>query len=43
MHNTFLYISLLFLRDHDVKMPSFMFDGGRKQATRNFFSLSELG
>ena len=32
MRDTFLYISLPFLHDHNVKMPSFMFDGGRKQA-----------
>ena len=32
----FLYISLPSLHDLDVKMPNFMFYGGRKQATTNF-------
>ena len=36
MHHTFLYISLPLLHDYDVKMPSFTFYGGRKQATTNF-------
>ena len=36
MHHPFLYISLPLLRDYDVKMPSFTFYGGRKQATTNF-------
>ena len=35
-HHPFLYISLPLLRDYDVKMPSFTFYGGRKQATTNF-------
>ena len=30
------------LHDYDLKMPHFAFYGGRKQATTNFFSLSEL-
>ena len=36
VHRDFLYISLPLLHDHDVKMPSFTFYGGRKQATANF-------
>ena len=32
----FLYISLPFLHDYDVKMPHFMFYTGRKQATTKF-------
>ena len=43
VHHVFLYISFLFLLDHDVKMPNFAFYGGRKQATTKFSSLSELG
>ena len=35
-HHAFLYISLPLLDDYDVKMPSFTFYGGRKQATTNF-------
>ena len=35
--HTFLYTSLPLLHDYDVKMPSFTFYGGRKQATTNFF------
>ena len=34
----FLYISLPFLPDLDVKMPSFVFYGERKQATKKFYS-----
>ena len=34
--HAFLYISLPFLHDYDVKMPSFTFYGGRKQATTKF-------
>ena len=34
--HAFLYISLPLLHDYDVKMPSFTFYGGRKQATTNF-------
>ena len=33
VHLTYLYISLPFLHDYDVKMPNFTFQGGRKQAT----------
>ena len=36
VHHAFLYISLPLLHDYDVKMPSFTFHGGRKQATTNF-------
>ena len=42
VQDTFLYISLMSLHDYGVKMPNFTFYGGRKQATRNFFSLSKL-
>ena len=43
MHHTFLYISPPFLHEYDVKLPNFTFYGGRKQATTNFISLSEVG
>ena len=33
VHHTFLYISLPFLHDYDVKIPNFLFHGERKQAT----------
>ena len=36
VHHTFLYISLPLLHDYDVKIPSFTFYEGRKQATTNF-------
>ena len=36
VHHTFLYISMPFLHDYDVKMPNFAFYGERKQATTNF-------
>ena len=36
-HTFFLYISLPFLHDYDVKMPYFAFQGGRKQATTKFY------
>ena len=36
VHHAFLYISLPLLHDYDVKMLSFTFYGGRKQATTNF-------
>ena len=42
VHLTFLYISLPFLHDCDVKLPNFTFSGGRKQATTKFYSLSKL-
>ena len=35
-HHAFLYISFPLLHDYEVKMPSFTFYGGRKQATTNF-------
>ena len=37
-HHTFLYISLSSLHDYVVKMPNFIFCGGRKQATPKFSS-----
>ena len=37
VHHTFLYISFPFLHDYDVKMPNFVFYGGRKQATTKFY------
>ena len=37
VHHAFLYISFLFLHDHDVKMPNLAFYGGRKQATTKFY------
>ena len=37
VQHTFLFISLLFLHDYDVKMPNFAFYGGRKQATKKFY------
>ena len=41
VHHSFLHISLSLLHDYDVKMPNFMFYGGRKQATTKFsFSFS---
>ena len=42
VHLTFLYISLPFLHDYDVKLPNFTFSGGRKQATTKFYFLSKL-
>ena len=36
VRHAFLYISLPLLHNYDVKMPSFTFYGGRKQATTNF-------
>ena len=38
VHHTFLYISLPLLHDYDVKIPSFTFYEGRKQATNFSFS-----
>ena len=35
VHQTFLYISLPFLHDYDVKMRNFTFSCGRKQAKTN--------
>ena len=37
VHHTFLYISLPFLHDYDVKFPNWTFRGGRKQATTKFY------
>ena len=37
VHHTFLYISLTFLHDHDVKLPNFIFYGRSKQATTKFY------
>ena len=37
VHHTFLYISFPFLHDYDVKMPNFVFYGGRKQATTKLY------
>ena len=39
VHHPFLYISFLFLHDFDVKvkMLNLAFQGGRKQATSNFY------
>ena len=36
MHHTFLYISSPLLHDYNMKMPSFTFYGGRKEATTKF-------
>ena len=36
VQHTFLYISLPFLHEYDVKMPNFMFYKGRKQSTTKF-------
>ena len=36
VHHAFLYISLPFLQDYDVKMPNFAFYGGCKQAKTKF-------
>ena len=35
--HTFLYISLPFSYDYDVKMPNFAFYGDDKQETRKFY------
>ena len=43
VHHTFLYIALTSVHDYDVKMPNYTFCGGRKQASTNFLSLTELG
>ena len=39
MYYTFLYISLPFLHNYDVKLPSSTFYGGYKQATNQILSL----
>ena len=36
-HHTFLYNSLPFLHDYDVKMANYAFCGERKQATTKFY------
>ena len=43
VHHTFLYISVPFLHDYDVKMPYFAFMEDVNKQRRNFISLSELG
>ena len=43
MHDTFLYFSLPFLHDYDMKMPNFAFYGERKQATTKFYFLPKAG
>ena len=42
MYHTFLYISLPFLHDYDVKMPISRFMENVNKHQRNFISLSEL-
>ena len=37
VHHTFLYISLPFLHDYDVKLPNLTFHGGRQQDTSKFY------
>ena len=37
VHHTFLYISFPFFHDNDVKMPNFVFNGERKQATTKLY------
>ena len=37
VHHAFLYISLPFMKNYDVKMPNFTFYGVRKQATTKFY------
>ena len=37
VHHTFLYNSLPFLHDYDVKMPNYAFCRERKQATTKFY------
>ena len=36
MHQTFLYIALLFMHDYDVKLSNCTFYGGGKQAKEKF-------
>ena len=36
MHQTFLYIALLFMHDYDVKLPNCTFYGGGRQAKAKF-------
>ena len=42
VYHTFLYISLPFLNDYDVKMPISRFMENVNKHLRNFISLSEL-
>ena len=42
VHLTFLYISLPFCLDYDVKLSNFTSKGERKQATTKFYSLPKL-
>ena len=42
VHHTFLYISLPFLLDYDVKMPFSCFIEDVNKQRRNFLSLSEV-
>ena len=42
VHLTFLYISLPFLHDYDVKLPNFTFSGGRIRPRRNFIIFLNL-
>ena len=41
--HVFLYISVLSLHDHDLKMPNFMFIEDVIKPRQNFLSFSELG
>ena len=43
MHHTFLYISLPFLHDYDVKSLNSCFMKNVNKQRRDFISLSELG
>ena len=42
VHLTFLYISLPFVPDYDVKLPNFTFSGGRIRPRRNFIIFLNL-
>jgi len=42
VHHPFLYISLPFLYDYDVKMSNFVFNEDVNKQRRNFIWLSEL-
>ena len=37
VHHVFLYISVLFFHDYDVKIANFAVKGGRKQATTKVY------
>ena len=41
--HVFLYISMLSLHDHDLKMPNFTFIADVIKPRQNFLSFSELG